>query len=828
MSYLAKHKATKNSQAASDWAAKRRAAVEKAKRLREERRKGELTDDHRFVPATNPRPAPSSNGVRTGGREEGGVAVYAAAAERFGPYDAPPAAPQGGADALDAVAAAQEAHERAVRARRVHVPEEEDAYGGRSRIGKVPSPGSDALTYEMRKAGVEDRHDSRGNGGSHLSADAQRAAAVAADAAHAAASAAAAEADAAFYGQLRGGGSRDRSTSRPEWNMDTESASDGTFGAPPAVKPSPARRSGGSGGRRGDRSEGRSSHRTGADDGYYDSMRDAIGRDPAAGGTDVYHSPAKARVSSSRRGAPSAPDAGDGGDAFGSRRSPIDTDQAPPPLPTGARRGSGRFISAEEIEARAAGGGGRAGGVARADSGRVPSAGRRAAPPSMTGRAASARGSSDADRSAPSGRKYPSSARAASPVAVDDLEHEVAAPKLRLLKRRIKSGRRMKRTASGGDMGTDGSGPDGSGSLGSRGSSRGESSGASSARGDRGSRRGASSAGLTRRPRDEFGGRPQWDDGAEDAAPSRDAPRALSRGSRGSPPKPQSRAQRDRSAPAAAAAPAAPADECTRRSDCTCRDCAAASMAVAAPVQPTGGYDEECQRNSSCNCRDCAAANEALMRPAARAVPAPAAASAPLQECRDCGRKFNEKAFVVHRRVCRKVFVEKRKKFDAKAQMLPEEAAKVAREGGSPGSRAGGRGRGRGRSRGGGRAGGRPGAIGGAKKGKWAAQSSQLRQALQAARAYKVAEKTGDFSKVPTVPSAPVDDLTQCPHCGRRFNETAAERHIPRCKDIVAKPKTLVRGQSRGLGAASRAKERRTVGSAGGFGAPPPIRGRRR
>ncbi len=32
--------------------------------------------------------------------------------------------------------------------------------------------------------------------------------------------------------------------------------------------------------------------------------------------------------------------------------------------------------------------------------------------------------------------------------------------------------------------------------------------------------------------------------------------------------------------------------------------------------------------------------------------------------CNDCGRKFNEQAIVKHRKICRKVFVEKRKEFD--------------------------------------------------------------------------------------------------------------------------------------------------------------------
>jgi hypothetical protein len=35
-----------------------------------------------------------------------------------------------------------------------------------------------------------------------------------------------------------------------------------------------------------------------------------------------------------------------------------------------------------------------------------------------------------------------------------------------------------------------------------------------------------------------------------------------------------------------------------------------------------------------------------------------------LIECNDCGRKFNEPAIVRHRKICKKVFVDKRKAYD--------------------------------------------------------------------------------------------------------------------------------------------------------------------
>jgi len=33
------------------------------------------------------------------------------------------------------------------------------------------------------------------------------------------------------------------------------------------------------------------------------------------------------------------------------------------------------------------------------------------------------------------------------------------------------------------------------------------------------------------------------------------------------------------------------------------------------------------------------------------------------------------------------------------------------------------------------------------------------------------------------------DTRTPCPYCGRKFNEDAAQRHIPKCKTIANRPK---------------------------------------
>lgn len=54
------------------------------------------------------------------------------------------------------------------------------------------------------------------------------------------------------------------------------------------------------------------------------------------------------------------------------------------------------------------------------------------------------------------------------------------------------------------------------------------------------------------------------------------------------------------------------------------------------------------------------------------------------------------------------------------------------------------------------------------------------------------------------IPSAPDPSLVQCPHCARRFNASAAERHIPKCTSIKAQPKMLKAGSGAGLGQTSR------------------------
>lgn len=47
-----------------------------------------------------------------------------------------------------------------------------------------------------------------------------------------------------------------------------------------------------------------------------------------------------------------------------------------------------------------------------------------------------------------------------------------------------------------------------------------------------------------------------------------------------------------------------------------------------------------------------------------------------------------------------------------------------------------------------------------------------------------------DIRDLPPPPKSDYSDYVQCPHCERRFNEGAADRHIPKCATMLHnKPK---------------------------------------
>ena len=176
--------------------------------------------------------------------------------------------------------------------------------------------------------------------------------------------------------------------------------------------------------------------------------------------------------------------------------------------------------------------------------------------------------------------------------------------------------------------------------------------------------------------------------------------------------------------------------------------------------------------------------------------------------CPHCNRKFNEKAHARHVPNCKKVFKQKRKPMDMTARRLEEAAAQSgnAREAIRNAKRAVKKGKPTSKKSKGPR--GRQIRGSGGKSAKWKAQSQALREAMKASRMVSKYQKEGRLNELPAVESAPDPSFVPCPHCGRTFNEKAAERHIPRCKDIKAKPSFLKRGVGKSSSSMRRGSRR--------------------
>lgn len=185
--------------------------------------------------------------------------------------------------------------------------------------------------------------------------------------------------------------------------------------------------------------------------------------------------------------------------------------------------------------------------------------------------------------------------------------------------------------------------------------------------------------------------------------------------------------------------------------------------------------------------------------------------------CPDCGRHFNEVSYEKHHRVCRKVFESKRKPFDsAKARMQGTEMESFNRRGrkgkAATGSTTADLRKGAtmssfapngntGYSSSSSTSAAAAASGGGS---DWRKQSQAFRAAIRAARNVSMAEKKSKETGIPLhklLPQQPAPrddaayaDYVTCPTCGRRFNQNAGARHIPKCKDIVNKPSFLSRG----------------------------------
>lgn len=150
--------------------------------------------------------------------------------------------------------------------------------------------------------------------------------------------------------------------------------------------------------------------------------------------------------------------------------------------------------------------------------------------------------------------------------------------------------------------------------------------------------------------------------------------------------------------------------------------------------------------------------------------------------CRHCNRHFNTDRLAKHEVVCEKMAHTKRKIFDAARHRLrgtdAEKFLKKAQNRGSAKSAYS-------------SAAAASGMTASLKKNNWRKKHEEFIQAIRAAKQVQGhLARGGKLSDLPPPPPSENPDYIQCPHCMRRFNESAAERHIPRCATMLHnKPK---------------------------------------
>lgn len=85
------------------------------------------------------------------------------------------------------------------------------------------------------------------------------------------------------------------------------------------------------------------------------------------------------------------------------------------------------------------------------------------------------------------------------------------------------------------------------------------------------------------------------------------------------------------------------------------------------------------------------------------------------------------------------------------------------------------------------------------KKNNWRQKHEDFIRAIRSAKQVQQhIANGGKLSDLPPPPPSENPDFVQCPHCNRRFNEAAAERHIPKCANYqFNKPKANAAAKKR-------------------------------
>ncbi|ESO09001.1 hypothetical protein HELRODRAFT_74483, partial [Helobdella robusta] len=126
-----------------------------------------------------------------------------------------------------------------------------------------------------------------------------------------------------------------------------------------------------------------------------------------------------------------------------------------------------------------------------------------------------------------------------------------------------------------------------------------------------------------------------------------------------------------------------------------------------------------------------------------------------LYPCSICGRNFSEDVLPRHQNICAKTAQKKRKVFDSSKQRVEgTELAQLNKKAVHSNTM---------------------------KKKSWQVKHEEFIRTIREARKVQTAIASGKPLPPPPPPTFN-PDYVQCDYCGRRFNETAAERHIQFCK----------------------------------------------
>ncbi|XP_076667544.1 uncharacterized protein LOC143368571 isoform X2 [Andrena cerasifolii] len=137
-----------------------------------------------------------------------------------------------------------------------------------------------------------------------------------------------------------------------------------------------------------------------------------------------------------------------------------------------------------------------------------------------------------------------------------------------------------------------------------------------------------------------------------------------------------------------------------------------------------------------------------------------------LVPCKMCGRRFAQDRVGLHEQICAKTGQKKRKQFDAMIYrvkgtelepFLRRASCKKPEKSKKP-----------------------------EVKTNWRRKHEDFINTIRSAKQVQAhLAAGGKLSDLPPPPASDTSDYIQCPHCGRKFNQCAAERHIPKCEHML-------------------------------------------